>query len=113
MRGALAIVDLKTFFGEIKFDDRGANAAKAVYVQQVQAGQTVLIWPPEVATARPRYPDPGWAKRYPSAIDRVPDDIEAAPLGGSPVGETESSHYRSRPGVGRHGDRDQSSVVEK
>jgi branched-chain amino acid transport system substrate-binding protein len=63
VRDALAIMDLNTFFGEIKFDDRGANVAKPVYVQQVQAGRTVLIWPPEVATARPRYPDPGWAKR--------------------------------------------------
>jgi branched-chain amino acid transport system substrate-binding protein len=63
VRDALAITDLNTFFGEIKFDDRGANTAKPVYVEQVQAGQTVLIWPPEVATARPRYPDPGWAKR--------------------------------------------------
>ena len=63
VRDALAITDLKTFFGEIKFDDRGANAAKPVYVEQVQSGRAVLIWPPEVATARPRYPDPGWAKR--------------------------------------------------
>jgi branched-chain amino acid transport system substrate-binding protein len=63
VRDALAITDLNTFFGEIKFDDRGTNVAKAVYVQQVQAGQTVLIWPPAVATARLRYPDPGWAKR--------------------------------------------------
>jgi branched-chain amino acid transport system substrate-binding protein len=63
VRDALAIMDLNTFFGEVKFDDRGANTAKPVYVQQVQAGQTVLVWPPEVATARPRYPDPGWAKR--------------------------------------------------
>jgi branched-chain amino acid transport system substrate-binding protein len=63
VRDALAIMDLHTFFGEIKFDDRGANAAKPVYVQQVQAGRPVLIWPPELATARPRYPDPGWAKR--------------------------------------------------
>src|SRR5438132_4405615 len=63
VRDALAITDLDTFFGEIKFDDRGASAVKPVYVQQVQAGRAVLIWPPEVATARPRYPDPGWAKR--------------------------------------------------
>ncbi len=63
VRDALAIIDLNTFFGEIKFDDRGANAVKPVYVQQVQAGRAVLIWPPDVATARPRYPDPGWAKR--------------------------------------------------
>jgi branched-chain amino acid transport system substrate-binding protein len=63
VREALAITDLNTFFGEIKFDDRGANAAKPVYVEQVQSGRTVLIWPPDVASARPRYPDPGWAKR--------------------------------------------------
>ena len=63
MRDALAATDLNTFFGQIKFDDRGANAAKPVYVQQVQSGRAVLIWPPDVASARPRYPDPGWAKR--------------------------------------------------
>jgi branched-chain amino acid transport system substrate-binding protein len=63
VREALAAVDLQTFFGEIKFDDRGANAVKPVYVQQVQSGRTVLIWPPDVASARPHYPDPGWAKR--------------------------------------------------
>jgi branched-chain amino acid transport system substrate-binding protein len=63
VRDALAITNLNTFFGQIKFDDRGANTAKPVYVQQVQSGRTVLIWPPDVAAARPRYPDPGWAKR--------------------------------------------------
>ena len=63
VREALAAMDLNTFFGQIKFDDRGANAVKPIYVQQVQSGRTVLIWPPDVASARPRYPDPGWAKR--------------------------------------------------
>jgi branched-chain amino acid transport system substrate-binding protein len=63
VRDALAITDLYTFFGEIKFDDRGANTAKPVYVQQVQSGRAVLIWPPDVASARLRYPDPRWAKR--------------------------------------------------
>jgi len=63
VRDALATMDLNTFFGQIKFDDRGANAVKPVYVQQVQSGRAVLIWPPDVASARPRYPDPGWAKR--------------------------------------------------
>jgi branched-chain amino acid transport system substrate-binding protein len=63
VREALAAMDLSTFFGEIKFDERGANAVKPIYVQQVQSGRAVLIWPPDVASARPRYPDPGWAKR--------------------------------------------------
>ena len=63
VRKALTDIDLNTFFGEIKFDDRGANVAKPVYVEQIQSGRPVLIWPPDIATARPRYPDPGWAKR--------------------------------------------------
>lgn len=63
VREALAAMDLNTFFGKIKFDERGANAVKPVYVQQVQSGRAVLVWPPDVASARPRYPDPGWAKR--------------------------------------------------
>jgi branched-chain amino acid transport system substrate-binding protein len=63
VREALAAMDLNTFFGEIKFDERGANAVKPIYVQQVQSGRAVLVWPPDVASARPRYPDPGWAKR--------------------------------------------------
>lgn len=62
IRDALGVVDLRTFFGEIKFDERGVNIAKPVYVQQVQAGQTVLVWPANVASAHPRYPDPGWGK---------------------------------------------------
>jgi branched-chain amino acid transport system substrate-binding protein len=63
VRDALAAMDLNTFFGQIKFDDRGANSAKLVYVQQVQSGRAALIWPLDVASARARYPDPGWAKR--------------------------------------------------
>jgi len=63
VRDALVAMDLNTFFGPIKFDERGANTAEPIYVQQVQSGFAVLIWPPDVASARPRYPDPGWAKR--------------------------------------------------
>src|SRR5260370_37117399 len=43
VREALAATDLDTFFGQIKFDDRGANAVKPIYVQQVQSGFAVLI----------------------------------------------------------------------
>jgi branched-chain amino acid transport system substrate-binding protein len=62
VRDSLTTVDLNTFFGKIKFDPRGANTAKPMYVQQIQSGATVLVWPANVASARPRYPDPGWAK---------------------------------------------------
>jgi branched-chain amino acid transport system substrate-binding protein len=63
VRDSLGVIDFKTFFGPIKFDGRGVNVAKPVYVEQVQSGQAVLVWPTSVASARPRYPDPGWAKR--------------------------------------------------
>ena len=63
VRDSLATINLKTFFGQIKFDGRGINTAKPVYVQQVQDGRAVVVWPANIASARPRYPDPGWAKR--------------------------------------------------
>ena len=62
VRDSLGVVDTKTFFGPIKFDGRGINVAKPVYVEQVQSGQPVLVWPSDVASAWPHYPDPGWAK---------------------------------------------------
>ncbi|TMG34417.1 MAG: hypothetical protein E6H92_13000 [Chloroflexi bacterium] len=63
VRDALTRVDLHTFFGEIRFDDQGANPSKAVYVEQVQSGKPVVVWPPEAAGALPRYPIPAWDKR--------------------------------------------------
>jgi branched-chain amino acid transport system substrate-binding protein len=63
VRDSLGVLDFNSFFGEIKFDGRGANMAKSVYVEQVQGGRNILVWPPTIASSRPRYPDPGWAKR--------------------------------------------------
>lgn len=62
VRTALSGLDLNTFFGRIKFDARGANMAKAVYVVEVEHGRPVVVWPAEAATALPRYPWPGWTK---------------------------------------------------
>ncbi len=63
VRDALTRLDLHTFFGEIRFDEQGANPSKAVYVEQVQAGKAVVVWPPEAAGAPPKYPMPPWDKR--------------------------------------------------
>jgi branched-chain amino acid transport system substrate-binding protein len=62
VRTALTHLDLNTFFGRIKFDTRGANMAKTVYVLEVERGQAKVVWPAEAATALPRYPWPGWVK---------------------------------------------------
>jgi ABC-type branched-subunit amino acid transport system substrate-binding protein len=62
VRTALPRLDLDTFFGRIKFDGRGANMAKTVYVLEVEKGKTMVVWPAEAATALPLYPWPGWVK---------------------------------------------------
>lgn len=59
VRLALSRLDLHTFFGRIKFDERGANLAKTVYVLEVEHGKPVVVWPAEAATALPLYPWPG------------------------------------------------------
>ncbi len=64
VRSALANLDLRTFYGEIRFDGRGLNVFKPMEVLQVQDGVAVVVWPPAAATKRPRYPMPGWDQRY-------------------------------------------------
>ena len=63
VRSSLANLDLKTFYGEIRFDGRGLNVFKPMEVVQVQDGSSVVVWPPNAATGRPVYPTPGWDKR--------------------------------------------------
>jgi len=58
VRDALRTLDLKTFYGEIRFDRRGLNVFKPMEVVQIQNGSPVVVWPPAQATARPRYPMP-------------------------------------------------------
>ncbi len=63
VRDALAGLRLNSFFGELRFDERGANVYKPMYVEQTQAGKRVVVWPPDAASGHPRYPTPGWDQR--------------------------------------------------
>jgi branched-chain amino acid transport system substrate-binding protein len=63
VRDALASLDIMTFYGQIKFDDRGANIYKPMVVEQWQAGKRLTVWPASVAEAAPLYPEPAWDKR--------------------------------------------------
>jgi branched-chain amino acid transport system substrate-binding protein len=63
VRDALAKLDIKTFYGPIKFDARGANLTKAMVVEQIQSGKRVTIWPADVANAKGLWPTPEWGKR--------------------------------------------------
>jgi branched-chain amino acid transport system substrate-binding protein len=63
LRDALRQLNLpETPFGPIKFDQRGQNA-HPVLVTQIQGGQYKVVWPAEVATAKPILPTPAWNKR--------------------------------------------------
>lgn len=56
VRAAIAKSDLQTFFGPVKFDKRGMNAASAIVLFQVQDGKRRTVGPESVANAKFRYP---------------------------------------------------------
>lgn len=51
IRDALAGMDAKTFFGQIKFDPSGQNTYKPMSVIQIQNQQAVSVWPKDSAAA--------------------------------------------------------------
>jgi len=63
VRDALAKLDVMTFFGQIKFDDRGINIYKPMVVEQIQKGVHYTVYPSDVANGRPQYPAPPWSSR--------------------------------------------------
>jgi branched-chain amino acid transport system substrate-binding protein len=63
VRDALAKLDIVTFYGILKFDDRGINVYKPMAVNQIQNGQLMTVWPLGVQNAKPMYPTPDWNKR--------------------------------------------------
>jgi branched-chain amino acid transport system substrate-binding protein len=63
VRDAIAKLDFISFYGQIKFDERGINIYKPMVVEQWQDGKKATVWPPDVATAKPRWPTPPWSSR--------------------------------------------------
>jgi branched-chain amino acid transport system substrate-binding protein len=63
VRSALASLDIGTFFGRIRFDAQGENSYRSTLVVQIQNGQQLTVWPPELASAMPAYPTPAWSVR--------------------------------------------------
>jgi len=63
VRDALRSIDLKSSaFGPVKFDVNGQNQ-HVVLITQIQGGKYVVVYPSNVATAKPVIPAPEWAKR--------------------------------------------------
>jgi branched-chain amino acid transport system substrate-binding protein len=64
VRDALAGLDLRTFFGQVKFDARGINVYKPMAVEQLQPdGHKYTVWPSAVAEKEPLYPMIPWDSR--------------------------------------------------
>ena len=61
VRGALARLDIVTFFGLLKFDSRGVNVFKPMVVNQIQRDKLVTIYPYRLADGTPVYPSPAWS----------------------------------------------------
>lgn len=52
----------KTAFGPVKFDAKGQNQHE-VLITQIQGGKYVVVYPPDLAVAKPVIPAPPWSKR--------------------------------------------------
>jgi branched-chain amino acid transport system substrate-binding protein len=63
VRDALAKLDVTTFYGIIKFDNRGMNVYKPMVSNQIQNGRLVTVWPRGLAEAPVKYPAPPWGQR--------------------------------------------------
>ena len=53
VRDALAALDVVTFYGILKFDNRGINVYKPMAVNQIQKGRLMTVWPTGVQNAQP------------------------------------------------------------
>ncbi|HEX6499183.1 MAG TPA: amino acid ABC transporter substrate-binding protein [Micromonosporaceae bacterium] len=56
VRDAMAQLDEQTFFGPLKFNERGQNVSKPMAVIQIQGGKPVAVWPKDSAEAPMKWP---------------------------------------------------------
>jgi len=63
VRDALAVTNLASFYGPIKFDETGKNVDKPTILFQVQGGKYVVVYPAKWGEAKLLTPTPSWDKR--------------------------------------------------
>jgi branched-chain amino acid transport system substrate-binding protein len=56
VRDALAALDTPSFFGPLKFTEKGQNLTKQMVVIQIQDGKQMTVWPKESAEAPLKWP---------------------------------------------------------
>jgi branched-chain amino acid transport system substrate-binding protein len=62
VRDALATIKVNTITGEWSVDENGMNDKEGLTFQ-IQNGERVIVWPPDVAEAKAILPMPEWSKR--------------------------------------------------
>jgi branched-chain amino acid transport system substrate-binding protein len=63
LREQLLKLKTKTIFSDYAVDERGYQLANKGLFVQWQDGKKVVVWPDEVASAKPRFPTPPWSQR--------------------------------------------------
>ena len=63
LRERLLKTKTKTVFGDYAVDERGYQIANKGLFVQWQDGVKVVVWPDQLATAKPRFPTPAWSQR--------------------------------------------------
>jgi branched-chain amino acid transport system substrate-binding protein len=63
VRDEIARLNFTSFYGQIKFDERGINVTKPMAVEQWQNGKRVTVWPADVAEGKATWPFPTWSTR--------------------------------------------------
>jgi branched-chain amino acid transport system substrate-binding protein len=63
LRAAILKLDVNTVYGGFRVDAAGIQVAHTMLTFQWQDGKKVLVWPDELAPAKPRFPTPPWSQR--------------------------------------------------
>jgi branched-chain amino acid transport system substrate-binding protein len=63
VRGEILKLKTKTVFGDFAVDERGYQISHKAITVQWQDGTSVVVWPDEAATGKPRFPTPPWSGR--------------------------------------------------
>ena len=62
VRDAIAKTNIKSFYGNVCFNEKGEETCKSMGIAQVQNGKAVVVWPAKYATRKLIYPAPGFEK---------------------------------------------------
>jgi branched-chain amino acid transport system substrate-binding protein len=63
LREQLLNLETQTIFSDFAVDERGYQTANRGLFIQWQDGEKVVVWPEDLATAKPRFPTPPWKQR--------------------------------------------------